>query len=154
MDRRQFLKKAGLARGLSAAGVVTFKRAYVKPVIQMLEPKYAEALTPVLSVTLSQLGGNSIKAGGGGIFTVGVWTIDVPLSAPIPADLEIRFGVDYFSVSDDGVVSGAGTGMPPGTETFEARILSRRAMANTLSSLRLEPLAHPESLTATGIPIS
>jgi len=120
MDRREFFKKAGLVGGLSAAGAVTLKREYVKPVIRLLEPGYAEAVTPVLSVTLSQPEGNEFKVGGGGTFTVGVWKIQVPISqlADIPPGGDVTVGVEYIFEGADGIVSGAGAGMPPGSETY------------------------------------
>ena len=49
-NRREFLKKAGVAGGLGAAGALTLKKEYVKPVVRMLEPSAAYAQTPALSV--------------------------------------------------------------------------------------------------------
>ena len=49
-NRREFLKKAGMAGGLGAAGTLTLKREYVKPVVKLLEPGAAYAQTPALSV--------------------------------------------------------------------------------------------------------
>jgi len=49
-NRREFLKKAGVAGGLGAAGALTLKKEYVKPVVRLLEPSAAYAQTPALSV--------------------------------------------------------------------------------------------------------
>jgi hypothetical protein len=49
-NRRDFLKKAGMAGGLGAAGALTLKKEYVKPVVRLLEPSAAYAQTPALTV--------------------------------------------------------------------------------------------------------
>jgi len=49
-SRREFIKKAGVAGGLGAAGALALKKDYVKPVVRLLEPGAALAQTPALSV--------------------------------------------------------------------------------------------------------
>jgi hypothetical protein len=49
-NRREFLKKAGIAGGLGTAGALTLRKEYVKPVVKLLEPGAAYAQTPALSV--------------------------------------------------------------------------------------------------------
>lgn len=49
-NRREFLKKVGVAGGLGTAGALTLNKEYVKPVVTLLEPSAAHAQTPALSV--------------------------------------------------------------------------------------------------------
>ena len=108
------MKKAGLLGGLSAAGAVTLEKECVKPVVQMLEPSYAEAVSPTpsvmpeLSVTTSQPVGSEFKAAVGGAFPVAVWSIDVPLSASIPAGVAVDVTVDYTFKGNGAVDAKAG----------------------------------------------
>ena len=49
-SRREFLRSACIAGGFGAAGALTLKKDYVKPVVRLLEPGAAYAQTPTLSV--------------------------------------------------------------------------------------------------------
>jgi len=140
MDRRDFLKKAGLAGGLSAAGALTLKKEYVKPVVRMLEPSYAEAITPVLDVTMSQPAGTTVAAAGGATVTVGVWSIDVPLAAAIPVGQAVSVKIDYTFQGNGNTTANAG--IPAGTTSTtvgglatspgQLRLAQQAGVSNTL----------------------
>ena len=76
-NRREFLKKAGIAGGLGTAGALTLRKEYVKPVVKLLEPGAAYAQTPALSVGAT------------------AWSTPVlDLTPPVPPALTLTLTVD------------------------------------------------------------
>jgi len=110
-SRRDFFKKAGLAGGLGAAGALTLRREYVKPVVRLLEPGAAYAQTPAISVvsavwSRSPVDLNLYPA----IATVAI-TLDVP-GASAPA-VGSTFNASV-TVTNTGGTWGSGIGLPVG----------------------------------------
>jgi hypothetical protein len=110
MDRREFFKKAGLVGGLGAAGALTLKKEYVKPVVRLLEPSAAYAQTPAMVVTSSAFTVSPMNLSLGQLLTQLNLVLDIPAGSPPAPNQFFNASVSIQNTAD---VSGWGVAFGP-----------------------------------------
>lgn len=110
-NRREFFKKAGVAGGLGAAGAITLKKEYVKPVVRLLEPSTAYAQSPAIVVS------SGVWSPGPVLLPLAISTLvinfDVPGASPPATGETFDVSVTITNLVDTGGW-GAALPSPPG----------------------------------------
>ena len=123
-NRREFLKKAGIAGSLGTAGALTLKKEYVRPVVRLLEPNAAYAQTPAIVVgaaayTFPVFDGTSLLVPSPqNTLTL---TLDVPGASPPAVGSTFNVSLYLTNLAEVGTGWGTPVGIPPGaTVTSDA----------------------------------
>jgi hypothetical protein len=155
MDRREFFKKAGLGGGLGAAGALTLKKEYVKPVVRLLEPNAAYAQTPGIVVMSSAYTVSPMNMSLGQNQTQLNLVLDIPGGGPPAPNQFFNASVSVQNVFD---ASGwqPGTGPNPGA-TITSNVIDNAAISSSTSQvsfgLNLGVAVPPPAPSLNGFPI-
>ena len=130
-NRRDFLKKAGMAGGLGAAGALTLKKEYVRPLVRVLEPSAAYAQTPGINVAavawefpvfnLAVLQGPVLRN------TLAL-TLDIPGASPPAVGSTFNASLSLTNLTELGSFWGTPVGIAP-TETVTSDTIDNAAEA-------------------------
>ena len=153
-NRREFFKKAGVAGGLGAAGAITLKKEYVKPVVRLLEPSTAYAQSPAIVVSGAVWTPNPVFSPTPPISTL-VITFDVPGASPPGTGETFDVFVTITSMVDTGGW-GAGLPSPPGPmvpgDSVTSAVMSNLGVASGGNQLAFVLNLTTDTVNAVAIP--